>query len=383
MKKRYLAIFMGLCLSCAPFGAYAEEAATEAAIETATEAATEAAADDEVTAESLLNAANDAASMSGTMKVNLDAGIEITGEAASSMDISMGGDFDMQMIVDPMQLALEGTYHMSILGEEQDLGLTMYAVMSEDYETLDTYVLADDGTDSAEWLHYQSTGDELRSALGIADGEDIKTALLNNDFSLSQDLELDWTLEETDAGYVVSSQLGLADIMDAAGSLVTDELEQLGVSAEAVELFAGYLDGIVVNLSYTFDKETKLPSAFHMDLNDSDLTAINDVLSGLLSAASAVETTDGEETEQETETEAAAATIAITLDDFSVDGSYTYDDVTEIQIPADALTAPVESIEDLTDSMTEITTVEDTVEDVTEADSAEADTTEADTTEAA
>ena len=98
------------------------------------------------------------------------------------------------------------------------------------------------------------------------------------------------------------------------------------------------MDSLGMNLSYTIDKESSLPLSMHMDFNNSDLSVFDSLVTAMM--AESMSTEEG--------VDSSDMQCRLILNDLSVDAGYTYDDVTEITVPADALaTEAVDPTEEL------------------------------------
>jgi hypothetical protein len=143
--------------------------------------------------------------------------------------------------------------------------------------------------------------------------------------------------------YLLSTTLdasSLETLLDKSAELTGEELP------EEFSTYLALLDGLKLDMDYYVDTTTYLPVKMHMDMNDSDLSIINQ----LITAQFANFTSD----------EATSSTAELVLNDLSIDAVYTYGDVAEIVVPDEALAAEAEngttSLSDLADE------VEDSIE---------------------
>ncbi|EET58456.1 hypothetical protein BRYFOR_09613 [Marvinbryantia formatexigens DSM 14469] len=346
MKKKLLATVLAFSVCSVPFGAYAEDASAD------------------VTAESLMEAEQEAvanvSSMSLGMSMNMDAAMEISsdGAAASSLGIAMTGDFDVKTILDPMQMEMTGTYNVSVMGQTIAMDMDMYMLVSEDGSTVDTYAKAVVGGDDSGWEHQQTSLTEILDTFGVSSLDDLKT--LDMQDVLPDGVELDWDVTENSDSYTLSTALMFSQFMP----LVEASLESAGESMDSI--VEALMDSLGMNLSYTLDKESSLPVTMHMDFNNSDLSIFDGLITSIMAESM---TTDGE-------TDSSDMQCRLILNDLSIDAAYTYDDVTEITVPADALateiTDPSEELQDVLDEAIEDSSEaasEDAAEDTAEAES--------------
>lgn len=318
--KKLLAMTLALSICAAPFSAFAEE---------------------EVTAESLFAAMQEYSlsvqSMTVPVTLNLDAALTIASADApeTSIGISMTGGFDMKEILEPMQLAMTGDFKMAVLGQSEEIAMEMYMASSEDGSTFDNYMNMTAAGEESGWQHVTMDMNEMLEAMGISSMDELGS--MSFEEILGGDITLDWAVEETDAEYVLATQLAFSDMMP----LIEDALAVSGeeIAEEELLMVESILGSFVMNISYTLDKETKAALSAHVDFNDSDMTIVNQLVS--MAMASSMASEDGTVPE-----------MAIVLNDFSMDMAYTYDDVTEIVIPEEALAAETM---DMNEMMTEVT----------------------------
>lgn len=274
-----------------------------------------------------------AGSSSMDMTMNFDGALETSdGTSSSSLGMVLSGDISADILLDPMQVGMNMAMNVSVMGASQDVNMEMYMV--ENGTTFDTYQKADDGTGTAEWVRTQVDMSEMFEQLGVSSIQELQGKSI--DQMLPEGMEIEWTVEETDDTYELSGSIAFSDLMD----LIETTLEAQGedVADEEIAAAEAILSSFVMNMSYTLDKETYAIEKFHANFNDSDLSLLNAMISEMMAASVA---------SAEGETETSVPTITLILNDFSIDGTYSYDTVTEIEIPADALTAEVVDVEDL------------------------------------
>lgn len=350
MKKQLFAAAMALTMCASSVSVFAEET---------TEAATEAAqdtAESGMSAEELLQKQAEAnkniTSASMDMTMTLDGAMEISdGTSSSSMNMVVSGDLAADVLMKPMQMAMTGDINVSMMGANQAMALEMYMVESEDGTKFDTYQNVNAGTESSGWVRTQVDITEILKQFGVSSLEELQSKSLES--TLPEGIDLDWVVEETEDSYLLSSTLKFSDFMTLIEEAMQAQSEE--ISEEDMMLAETILGSFVMNMSYTIDKESFATKSVHMDFNDSDLSVLNALVSEVMAASMAAD--DGET--------ASETTVSLSLNDFSIDGTYTYDTVTEINIPADALTA---EITDLTDDLSD-----ELYDDLDEADDAAED----------
>lgn len=295
-------------------------------------------ADDAATVESVLQGMQEysanTASEAATMNMNLDAALKIASEEApeTSIPIVMTGNFDMKVIQDPMQIAMTGAFKMTAMGQAEDMSMDMYMTMSEDGKA-DTYVNAVAEGEESGWQHSSVDMEEMLSAFGASSMEELSS----KSFEDLLGVDLDWTLTEADDAYTLETTFAYSDMMpvieasmQAAGE-VADE-EEMAMAEEILSAFK-------MNMSYVIDKDTYATRSCHIDFNDSDLTAINDMIAEAMGSA-----LDSEEN---------SAEISFALNDFSIDMEFSYETVESIEIPEEALNAETVDVNELAEEAVE------------------------------
>ncbi len=309
MKKQILAATMALCMCLSPVGVFAEEASVESILEKVN-------AFGETTTSSTIDL---------TLSFDLTLTMGSEGAEPASIPIVATGDFDVQSINDPLQMSMVGTYDMSLMGQSMAMDMEMYMVQSEDGEKIDTFTKLDDGSgDAISWQHTQTDLAEVLSMFNVSSVEELEAL---DTAAVMDDLNLDWTAEEADDAYTLSSTLGFADIADLLPAALAAEGEE--VPQEVMDMITSVMSGLMANIAITVDKETGAETAVHLDMNGSDLSQIAALIESAMGSSE-----DGE-----------AMQLGLVLNDLSVDGACTYNNVTEIVVPADALATEVSSVD--------------------------------------
>lgn len=321
MKKKFVALLMVAGLSCTPLTAAAEE----------------------VTPESIMNAAGEysdsLSSMSMKMALNFDGAMDIASEdtPASTLALSMDGDFDVKYIAEPIQMSMTGTFDVAMMGQKQTMGMEMYMIASDDSSTVDTYIKMDDGSGTdMEWQHQQVDMEQFLSTMGVSSIEELNQ--LSGEDLLPEGITLEWSLDDQTDAYLLSSELPFSDLLP----LVEESMSASGSEPddESIQMIESLLGGFKLNFSYTIAKEDYAPQAFHVDFNDSDLTSLNELVSYYMLYS-------------QEDSDTAGMTITLKLNDFSMDGTYDYTPVDKIEVPADALATEAEKI-DVADTLEEL-----------------------------
>ncbi|MCC8102510.1 MAG: hypothetical protein LIP11_09740 [Clostridiales bacterium] len=280
-------------------------------------------------------------SMTSSFDLNCDISINVSDETTtSSIGIFVGADYDILATLDPLATAMTGTITLSTFGEGESIDMQMYMISSDDI--IDTYVYTEDSASDEEgegtW-EYSSISTEEYDLQPLIDLSE------SVDYNKMVTWGIDFTLASEAADYEGTECYLLTAVMDTSTISTLLERTENWVaenSAESSELLEDedinelldLLDGLQVKVEYYVDTATYLPVAMHIDLNDSDLNALNDYM-----AEYAISEED-------------TSTIEIIINDLSMDYTMSYDDVEEITVPQEALDAiAAGEVEDLEEAL--------------------------------
>ncbi len=276
--------------------------------------------DSSETAESVLEksaeAVQDASDLSIGFDLNFDADFEIgDGTITSDLSFLLGADFTIDLTRDPYALRLDGSYELSALGTGQPGSLTLYAVPDEAGGMIAYIYVADDTEEeeapSGTWYYSKDAAADLTDLFPEDSfSSDTDNAVTNPGFTLSPEA----------VRYSGSECYLLSMSMDE--TMLSDLIGEDPDAAAAMIL--PLLDGIVLNIDYYVDTATYQPAGITLDLNDSDLSALNALLESLLSAY---------------DSEDAETSAAIILNDVSLDLPFSFGPVDPITVPQEALDA--------------------------------------------
>lgn len=331
MKRKMILFAMAVSACMLSASVFAEDAAGEISAEELYQKAQEYSASVE--------------SMSGVMNMKFDVGFSITsnGESIMSSNFLMNGDFDLQEIISPMTMSMMGTYAMEVLGESMNMDMQMYmAENEENANVFDTYTnVTADGSESG-WQHVSSDMTELLNAYGVSSLKDLST--LSLDDMLGEDVELDWTVEDQGDTWKLALDLGFSDLLPVVESAMSAETAEL--PEEVWSMVENILGAFRMNMSYDIDKETYAILSGHVDFNGSDIGILNSLISGIMAA----ETVPAEEGETEAEV---PGFVIDSLNSTDIDFTFSYNDVDEILIPAEALAGTTIDVEELESELAE------------------------------
>jgi hypothetical protein len=268
--------------------------------------------------------------------MNLDAPLNISdGTNTSTLAINAGATLSADYTVSPFAMKMDGTVNVSALTANQTISEQAYAVTDENGD-LKMYVYAEDSsTGEGEWT------------VQTADGLNIEELMVQSS-SLSLSDMADWGIsfelapEAADVDgtecYLLSTTMDvstLETLLNYSAELIGEEMP------EDLSTYLALLEGLKLNVEYYIDAATYLPVKVHMDMEGSDLSIINQLITAQIASA--------------TSDEAASSTAELVLNDLSIDAVYTYGDIAEIVVPDEALAAEAENgTTDLSDLADEV-----------------------------
>lgn len=281
------------------------------------------------TAESLWDkmetASADASGLTADMVFDLDAALNISdGETTVPIDLKLGADFSMDCLMDPFAMSMEGGYELSsVLLGGQSQSMQAYSVADEN-GGLKTYTYVEDaGTGEGQWV--VQSDDSINITELIADSQNAAIS-----YSDMQEMGLVFELapEAADVNgtecYLLSTTI-TADTLQTMLQKVSELTGQELPDAASLDSVLSMLEGLNLNLAYYVDTATYLPVSIHMDLDGSDLTALNTLINALVASAASEE--------------APASTAELVINQFAIDMTCDYSAVPEITVPEEALAA--------------------------------------------
>lgn len=276
--------------------------------------------------DSMSQASAEADNMSMDMAMNMDLGIDVgDGTTTSTIAVAMNGGFKVDYILEPLSMMMDGSFSMSTMGQNQDMAMKMYMVTNEDGQ-IDTYTYTEDSaTGEAGWTH-ESTADLGIDMSSLMEMQGSITAADYAEWGLTFELAPEAADVNGTECYLLSTSIDastLSTMMDKiaelSGEAFTDE------DMAVIDQGLAFLDGLVMNIEYYVDTATYLPVQMHMDFNGTDLSAINSLITSSM----------GESAE--------GTTVAVNLNDLSVDATMSYGDVAEITVPQEAIDSAVDA----------------------------------------
>lgn len=271
--------------------------------------------------EKMTDASASMESMSAVMTMNLDAAVNISdGTTSSSLAVAANGDFNVDYLLNPFSMEMDGSLALSSLGQNQNMSMKAYYVTDES-GAMKMYLYTEDSTTGTSEWNVETIDDfNVNELLELSAG--------NQDLSQLAEWGLSFTLapEAADVDgtecYVLSTTMDSSTISTILSK--TEELTGEDLTSDSdVALALSFLDGLKINVDYYVDAATYLPVKVHMDMNDSDLSTLNQLLAASLSSGDEESTT----------------TTELVLNDVSLDMTTSYNNVDAISVPEEALAA--------------------------------------------
>lgn len=271
--------------------------------------------------EKMADASASMESMSAVMTMNLDAAVNISdGTTSSSLAVAASGDFNVDYLLNPFSMGMDGSLALSSLGQNQNMSMKAYYVTDES-GAMKMYLYTEDSTTGTSEWNVETIDDfNVNELLELSAG--------NQDLSQLAEWGLSFTLapEAADVDgtecYVLSTTMDSSTISTILSK--TEELTGEDITSDSdVALALSFLDGLKINVDYYVDAATYLPVKIHMDMNDSDLSTLNQLLAASLSSGDEESTT----------------TTELVLNDVSLDMTTSYNNVDAISVPEEALAA--------------------------------------------
>lgn len=264
----------------------------------------------------------DMKSMSMGMDINLDAALNISdGTNTTDMPITASGSLQMDYTLDPIAMKMDGSIDVAALSEGQTTPIESYMVTADD-GTMTMYMK--DPTTGSWQAQSDSTGINMKELMDAASGQSASFAEMA-EWGINFELAPEAADVNGTECYLLSCKFDSA----ALNTILQKSSEMTGqdlTADENVSMVLSMLDGIVMNIEYYVDASTYLPAKVHVDLNGSDLSALNAFIGQAMGSVM------GES--------AASTTFDLGLNDFSLDMTLAYNTVDEIVIPDEVLAAP-------------------------------------------
>lgn len=258
---------------------------------------------------------------SASISLNLDAALNISdGTTDSSIPVAASGTIDAEYAISPFAMKADATMNVSALTTNQTVTEEMYMV-SDDTGALKLYakVKATD-EDPAQWV--VSTLDDINMDQLMEQSLNASSLSDMADWGISFELASDPVDVDGAECYLLTTTLDsttLETVLNKSSEISGQELP-----AEVSD-YLPLLDGLKLNLEYYVDASTYQIAKLHMDMNDSDLTVINQLITASLAGLASED--------------APASTAELALNDASIDATCSFGDAPSITVPEEALAA--------------------------------------------
>ncbi len=259
---------------------------------------------------------------SAEIDFNLDSSLEVTDDKASSaIAMTIDGDLSAAYTMDPHAVQAGGTITLNTLGLGQDMEGQLYAVPDED-GSFDVYAFTKQTEDDpGTWTFVETTG-----ALDFEELRDVSRAVSIGDFSRWNLSELTFTLAEQPAEIDGTECYELTTEIDSANELFMKLFETADDavsenSKKLLDLLLDNLTGLKMKITYYISTTDYLPISVHIDMSDSDLTTLSDLLV------------------KNFESYLKGADITLVPKELTIDLKLSYEAVPEITVPQEALDA--------------------------------------------
>lgn len=274
---------------------------------------------------------------SADMTFNLDAALNISdGTTDSSIPITADGTINADYALNPFAAEADATINVSALTTNQSITEKMYMVTDES-GAFKVYVnLQEDADLPASW--YVSSIDDLNIEELMENSANASASIGDlSDWGISFELAPEAADVNGTECYLLSATLDSATINTILAK--SSEISGEEIPAE-VSTYLALLNGLKLKLEYYVDTATYQLVKLHMDMNDSDLSIINQLITSYISGMAS--------------DEAPASTVELVLDDLSLDALCSFGEAPVITVPQEALEAEdagaATSLNDLADA---------------------------------
>lgn len=274
--------------------------------------------------EKMSQAVADAGSISSSITANLDAALDLSdGTTTSSLGLNASGNLGYDALLDPLSMKMEGSYEFSMLGQGQSQSMQLYVVPDETGAYKSYSYLEDAGTGEGSWYVQENQDVNAQELTAL-----IQSATENAGQLTDMGFELTLAPEAADVDGTECYLLSTTIDSSAIGTLLEKSAQITGqdlTNNQDVATALSVMEGIVLKIEYYVDTATFLPVKIHMDLNSSDFSTIESLLTSFAGMAAS--------------DEAPESTISLTVNDASLDMLMSYDTVSEITVPDEAVSS--------------------------------------------
>lgn len=253
---------------------------------------------------------------------NLDAALNISdGTTNSSIpvtaDLSMNADYALN----PFAVKATATVNVSALTTNESVDEELYMITDES-GALKVYGKAKSGADDAgEW--FVSNVDDVNMEELMENALNASSSFNNlSDLGIALELAPEAADVNGTECYLLSATLDSATfetLLNKSSELTGQELPS------EFSTYLSLLNGLKLKIEYYVDTTSYQIVKMHMDMNDSDLTTVNQLITAAISGIASEE--------------APASTAELVLNDASIDALCSFGDTPSITVPDEALAA--------------------------------------------
>lgn len=233
---------------------------------------------------------------------------------ASTVNLNASGTLGVSMFKNPFSAKVDLDADLGMFGMQQQYTVQVWMVPGEG-GSLDMYAYSENSaTEEGEWAHESQPMD---TAALLETAKSAVPGLLTSS-------GIGYTLSPTAVTINGTECYELTSTID--GSSFSAILEQAAAQTDSdqaqIQTALALFEGLKVNLSCHVDTATYLPVQFHIDLNGSDISALNALI-----ASSMLDSGD------------ASTTAEVVLNDISADIGLTFGNTAAVEVPAEAIAA--------------------------------------------
>ena len=213
--------------------------------------------------------------MNSTFDVNAD--IELGLEASGfqgTFPIVLNGTIDLDTVKDPLFVKVNGGFDLNVFGQSMKGSMETYGQAEAD-NTISVYTKASLNMGEESDMDIDWT----KVSMPAGDFQGMTEQIANADLSVFGFELADENAEcNGKSCYLLSTSKTFADMLEISKGYM-DILGQNQPSEEDLQMAQQFTQGLVFNFKYWVDKETNLPAAFEFNMDGSDYSVIQELLS--------------------------------------------------------------------------------------------------------
>ena len=270
-----------------------------------------------------IDASKELNEVSAAMDMTADVDLAIPSVDAS-FGVGLDAKLDVSAVMEPLAMKEEGHMSLSLMGEPNEMDLSMYILQEEDgsismYQKMNE-TTNDGSVEATPWTKTTVNGDEFKQMMEKALQFEIDPSSLPVAFELA-DSPADVNGTEC---YVLSTSVTWDELMLLAEPYL-DNLPE-GISAEDIQTYGALLSGLKFNVSLYVDTQSYKLARMYLDMEGSDWSMISSLISSSFG----------------TDDEGNPIEVAMNINDLYIDAVYDYSTPVQIELPAEAASAQVQ-----------------------------------------